>query len=210
MRSTPVIVLDLETTGLSPYASNITEIAAVKVQNGNIIDEFHTLVNPKEPIPRFITRLTGITDHMVKDAPPIQEILPALKTFLGNHPIIAHNAGFDYNFLKHNFEKHLREQMTNTTICTAKLARRIHSQLPSKRLGALCEYYNITLEQAHRAMSDTLATAELYHKFIEQLAQYNICTPEEITSFEKMNCSRAVTFLENKKQKKVVVNYTTT
>lgn len=201
MRSTPAVILDLETTGLSPYASNITEIAAVKVQNGKQIDSFHTLVNPQEPIPRFITRLTGITDDMVKDAPNIKDVLPKLKEFLGNYTIIAHNAGFDYKFLAHNFWKHRREELPNPKLCTAKLARRIHHNLPSKRLGALCEFYNVKLEGAHRAMNDTLATIEIYHNMLTQLEAHNITSEQDVKSFEAMACHRAVTILQEKKKK---------
>ncbi|MCF7799291.1 3'-5' exonuclease, partial [Candidatus Woesearchaeota archaeon] len=173
MRSEPAIVLDIETTGLSPYASNITEIAAVKVANGKQLDSFHTLVNPGEPIPKFITRLTGITDDMVQNAPRIQEVLPELKKFLGNHTIIAHNAGFDYKFISHNMYKHYGEELTNPKLCTAKLARRIHSTLPSKRLGALCEFHGVVHNNAHRAMGDTLATIEIYHKMLYELEKGN-------------------------------------
>ncbi len=200
MRNTPVIVLDLETTGLSPYASNITEIAAVKVQNGKQIDSFQTLVNPGEPIPRFITRLTGITNEMVKDAPHIKKVLPKLKKFLGDHTIIAHNTGFDYNFLAHNFWTHSKQEFTNPKLCTAKLARRILSSLPSKRLGTLCEYYGINHQNAHRAMGDTLATFELYQNMLAELEKHDISTREEVEHFERMTCGRAVIMFEERRK----------
>jgi len=96
------IVLDIETTGLSRYIHKITEIAAVKVKDNKIIEEYQTLVNPETKIPRFITRLTGIDNEMVKDAPTINEVMPGLLKFLGNHTIVAHNATFDYGFIAYN------------------------------------------------------------------------------------------------------------
>lgn len=107
------IVLDIETTGLSKYMHNITEIAAVKIKDDKIVDEFHTLINPKEPIPRFITRLTGITNEMVKNSPTIKEALPDFLEFLGSTTIIAHNATFDYGFIEYNAKKHLGKKISN-------------------------------------------------------------------------------------------------
>ncbi len=196
MRSTPIIVLDIETTGLSAYASNITEIAAIKVVNEKEIDSFHTLVNPQEPIPPFITHLTGITNEMVQSAPPIQDVLLPLKKFLGNNPIIAHNASFDYNFISHNLYKHHGEELTNPKLCTAKLARRVHGELPSKRLGALCEFYGITNKRAHRAMGDTKATVELYYRLLAELEEHDISSPEDIIHFEHMTRARAEELLQ--------------
>ena len=192
MKSTPVIVLDLETTGLSPYRHKITEIAAAKVINGEVIDRFHTLVNPEQPIPSFITRLTGITDEMVKDAPTVTSILPSLKEFLGEDIIVAHNASFDYKFLSHNFYMHQRTQLRNPLLCTVKLANRVHSTLPSKRLSSLCEFYGITNEQAHRAMSDVDATIKIFYGMLEHLEKCNICSSSQVLAIEQLARAKAV------------------
>ena len=89
------VILDLETTGLSKKRHRITEIAAVRIKNKKIVDEFQTLVNPKQRIPSFITRLTGITNDMVREAEPIEKVLPSFLDFLGDHTIVAHCATFD-------------------------------------------------------------------------------------------------------------------
>ena len=92
-------IVDIETTGLSAYYHKVTEIAALKYRNGKIVKEFSTLVNPEVSISRFITRLTGIDDGMVKDKPKIKEVIPKFYSFLGDSIFVAHAATFDYNFL---------------------------------------------------------------------------------------------------------------
>jgi len=159
------IVLDLETTGLAKTKDKITEIAAVKVKNNKIIDKFQTLVNPGRMIPAEAVQLTGITNKMVQKEKLIQEILPKLVNFLEDYPIVAHNAEFDHGFLDYNSNKYLKQPITNKKICTVKLARKLFPKIVSCRLNSLCNYFNIDNKQAHRAMSDTLATTKLFLKF---------------------------------------------
>lgn len=184
------IVLDLETTGLSKSRHKITEIAAVKVKDNKIVDEFQTLVNPKTPIPRFITRLTGIDDEMVKHAPTIDKIMPHLLEFLGNTPIVAHNASFDYGFLSHNTSLHTNNTLDNHKICTKRLANRLLPDLPSKKLSHLCDHYEITNEQAHRAMSDVLATNKVLCKFLTVLNEKGFSKLDDILHFQELPLSR--------------------
>lgn len=191
----PVIVLDLETTGVSAYRDRVTEIAAVKYLNGKIVEEFHTLINPGYPIPRHITRITGITDEMVKDAPAIHQVLPELKEFLGSHIIVAHNAGFDFNFLKYNFLMHHNYQLENKTLCTFKLANRL-LDIPRRRLSDCCNYFQITNTQAHRAMSDVLATTQVLSNMVELLSQINRTTTQEVLEFCNMPKAKAEKLLE--------------
>lgn len=178
-------MLDLETTGLSRYYHKITEIAAIRLDKDKIKREFHTLVNPQVRIPRFITNLTGIDNKMVKDAPTIKEIMPAIRKFLGSDIIVAHNAAFDYGFLSYNSEKYLKNPLENNKLCTKKLANRLVPDLPSKKLEHLCHHFNINNQQAHRALGDVYATTELFNKFRLMLEQQNIITPEAIIKFEK-------------------------
>ncbi len=191
MKNSPLIILDLETTGLSPYRHKITEIAAVKIVDNEVVDKFQTLINPEVPIPAFITRLTGISDEMVKDAPVIVDVLPSLKKFLADDVIIAHNASFDFNFLRYNFKTHLGVDLSNPKVCTVKLANRVHEDLPSKKLGFLCEYYGITNSQAHRAMSDVLATKELFLIMREKLLKAGLMSKEDLLTFESLSCQKA-------------------
>jgi len=181
------VVLDLETTGLSRSRHNITEIAAVRVEEGVVVDKFHSLVNPCERIPRFITRLTGITDDMVRDCPTIDKILPDFLDFLGEDVIVAHNATFDYGFISHNVEKHVGIEFRNKRLCTRKLANRLLSDLPSKRLSYLCEHFEIVNTQAHRAMADTLVTADIFSRFLAMMYDNDV---EDIFKFESSRIIR--------------------
>ncbi len=186
----PYTIVDIETTGLSAYYHKITEIAAIKFDGNNIKDEFSTLVNPETSIPRFITRLTGIDDDMVKDAPTIDEAILDFYSFLGNSTFVAHNATFDYKFLDHALKKSHDKNMQNISICTCKLARRLLPGLPSKRLSALCEHFNIINEKAHRAMGDTRATTQIFGNFLDMLKEKDINAIEDILKFQKSKIPR--------------------
>ena len=162
------VIVDIETTGLSRHRHQITEISAIKYQNGKIIDEFTTLINPETKIPRFITKLTGINNEMVKDAPKIHEIIQDFHDFTKDSHFVAHNATFDFNFLNHATKTHLDQELNNTIICTCKLARRLLPELSNKKLGTVCEHFEINNEQAHRARGDALATTQILSKFLDQ------------------------------------------
>ncbi len=185
------VVLDLETTGLSKYKHKITEIAAIKFRKDEVVDTFHSLVNPETKIPSFITKLTGINYEMVKDAPTINQIIPNLKEFLSNHTIIAHNSTFDYGFLNQNHFNHYNEPLSNQHLCTRKLANRLLPDLYSKKLSVLCEHFEITNKQEHRAMADVEVTAKIFSKFLEMMKKKDIKTKEEIVHFEKLPKKRA-------------------
>ncbi|MDD3976046.1 MAG: 3'-5' exonuclease [Candidatus ainarchaeum sp.] len=182
-------VIDLETTGLSPQKDKITEIAAIKVKNNKIIDKFECLVNPEIPIPVQITEITGITDSMVYRQKTIDKVLPDLNNFLKDSIIVGHNINFDYSFLKNNLNKYLNLEIDNKTLCTYKLAKKIFPKIVSCRLNSLCNYFNIENKNAHRAMSDVLATNNLFLKF--QAIMHNNGIQDEIQILDF--------FLSNKK-----------
>ncbi len=167
-QTTNYIVLDLETTGLHPHQSAITEIAAIKFDGNQVLDSFHTLINPQRTISAGITRLTGITNAMVADAPFIQEVMPLFQDFLQGDIIVGHNVSFDFRFLNHYHYLSFQEYLNNETICTMKLARRYLSSLPNKKLMTVCEYLGIENSQAHRAMSDARATLEVFQYFLQK------------------------------------------
>jgi DNA polymerase III epsilon subunit family exonuclease len=179
------VVIDIETTGLSSYYHKITEIAALKYSNGKIQDEFVTLVNPEVHIPHFITRLTGITDEMVKGQPKVNEVLPGLREFLSDDIFVGHNVGFDYKFIEQASLKNLGLGLNNPTLCTCKLARRLLPELPSKKLGSLCTHFNITNDQAHRAKADALATAKILENMLLLLKEKDIHKVEDVLNFQK-------------------------
>lgn len=189
-------VLDLETTGLSRERHRITEIAALKYDlSGNLLGEFHSLINPETPIPRFITRLTGITDDLVKDSPKIHEVLPGFLDFVGDSVLVAHNAAFDFGFLNHNSSLHLGKPLNNDCLCTRRLASRILSDLPSKKLSCICDYFELTNDQAHRAMTDTKVTAEIFKNFLQTLHASNFKTKDELLKFQTFPIAKSVKLL---------------
>lgn len=184
------IVLDLETTGLSKSYHKITEIAAIKVKNHEIVDQFETLVNPETRIPSFITRLTGINNEMVQNQPKVNQAIMELDEFIEDLPIIAHNASFDYGFIEHNYLLHLKKKLNNDKICTRKLANRLVQHLPHKKLSSLCYYFNIKNDQAHRAMSDVLATHKVFENFLKLMKDKGYESRSEVIKFEKSKIQR--------------------
>lgn len=128
------VVVDVETTGARAMAHRVTEIGAVKVVNGKVTETFQTLIHPDRPIPEKITRITGISDAMVKDAPRFQEIAAEFRAFLGDAVFVAHNAKFDYGFLKAEFTR-LGESLRCPTLCTVVAMRKYYPGLESYSLG---------------------------------------------------------------------------
>lgn len=151
-------VVDIETTGTEINYDKITEIGAVKVINGVIKEQFHTLVNPEISIPERIIELTGIDDELVKDAPTIDMVYPDFFKFLQGSVFVAHNVEFDYRFLK-RVGKDLGYVINNETLDTLYLSRKILPSLKNHKLNTVCEHFNITFRH-HRALADAYATAE--------------------------------------------------
>lgn len=155
------VCLDFETTGLSGQKDRVTEIGAVKVQDGEVVQRFSTLVNPGRPIPPRVVALTGISNDMVEPYPSIYELLPVFLGFLGRLPLVAHNAKFDCKFLERDLDK-MGRSIENPVADTLQLARLRCPGLPSYKLGYLTDYFEIPLNDAHRAWCDAEATARLY------------------------------------------------
>jgi len=154
------VVVDVETTGGRAGNHRMTEIGAVKVQNGVIIDEFQTLLNPQRSIPAFITKLTGITQDMVKDAPIFAQIADDFSDFLGDAIFAAHNVNFDYGFIKAEYER-IGKRFRAPKICTCSSMRKYYPGLRSYGLKNLCAEFHIDLDSHHRALCDAKAAAEL-------------------------------------------------
>jgi DNA polymerase III subunit alpha, Gram-positive type len=169
MNNKHYIVLDIETTWLSKYKHQITEIAAIRFDGENILDRFHTLINPQRNIPSGITRLTGITNEMVSNAPVISEIIPDFLNFIKDDIIVAHNSSFDMWFLSENIYKHKWFWIENNCLCTRKLTSRLIPELPKKNLGSICEHMWLINKNAHRAMSDTIVTVEVFRNLLTLL-----------------------------------------
>ena len=162
--------LDLETTGLSSQNDAIIEVGAVRVRGGEISAEFSRLIDPGRPLPRFITRLTGIHDADLDGQPAIEDILPELLEFLGGDALVAHNASFDIGFLNAQLEREGRPPLSNPILDTLLLSNVLLPRLRDHRLATLTAYYGVDLERAHRAIDDTRATAEVYLALTGELA----------------------------------------
>ena len=164
------VVFDIETTGFSSVMNHIIEIGAVKVENGKIVDRFSTYVNPQEPIPYRITKLTTITDADVMDAPTIDQVLPEFFAFCEGCVLVAHNASFDTGFIKENARK-LELPYAYTHVDTLAMARVLLPQLAKFTLDHVAKTVGVSLENHHRAVDDAEATAEIFEKFIPMLLE---------------------------------------
>ena len=158
-------IIDVETTGKGINGNRITEICAVRLKDGEIIDKFTSLVNPEQYIPPFITNLTGIDDSMVADAPLFNEVADRIIEISSGAIFVAHNVTFDFNVLRSEF-KRLGHSFTRKKLCTVRLSRKLIPQLFSYSLGNLCASVGIPLNNRHRAEGDTDATVILFKKLL--------------------------------------------
>ncbi len=175
----PVVVLDFETTGLNTKTDCIIEIGAVKLYQHTIIDSYGTLVNPKVSLEPIITKITGITDMMLRDQPLIEEAFPKLLDFIGNCPIVAHNASFDVAMLESELKRQNRI-LDVPQIDTLTFSRKLYPQLRSHRLKALCKHLGVSLKDAHRAVNDATATAQCLDKMLNVLKEQGATQLEHI------------------------------
>lgn len=162
MNHTPLVFLDIETTGSSARNARITEIGALRVENGRVVSTYKQLINPERTVPPFITRLTGISDEMVWDAPTFRGIADDFELFLDGALFIAHHAVFDYGFIKMEFEK-IGYKFNMHRACSARLSRRLYPEHKSHALDRIIERMNLTVNSRHRAYDD----AEVVWKFFE-------------------------------------------
>lgn len=167
-------IVDIETTGGSPKNSKITEIAIYKHDGEKVIDEYETLVNPEIPIPKFIANLTGINDEMVRSAPKFYEIAKSIVEFTEGCVFVAHNVGFDYGVLRHEFRS-LGFDYRLPHLCTVRASRQVLPGHESYSLGKLSKALGIVIKGRHRAGGDALATAELFTMLFEK-DKYNLET----------------------------------
>lgn len=188
LADTTFVVVDLETTGASPrIGAGITEIGAIKVRGGQVLGEFATLVNPGEPIPAFISVLTGITDAMVASAPRITTVLPAFLEFCGSTDtvLVAHNAPFDIGFLSAAAREQGLTFPKFAVVDTARLARQVISRDEARncKLATLAALFRSDTTPNHRALDDAKATVDVLHGLIARLGNLGIRTLADLTTF---------------------------
>jgi DNA polymerase-3 subunit epsilon len=168
------VVVDLETTGGRAGPGTIIEIGAWKMSGRRLVESFQSLVRPHRAIPRFVTGLTSISNEMVREAPSIEEVLPAFREFLGESVMVAHNAAFDFSFLDFEFRRIFGLGLNNPVICTLRMARRFMPSLKRKRLDALAEHFGLSTEGRHRGLGDARMAAEILSIFIEMAAKMGL------------------------------------
>ena len=156
----PIVVLDFETTGLNTQTDRVIEIGAVKLVGGTIADSMSVLVNPKQPLKPRITEITGISDNMLADKETAETAIPALMDFIGDSPIAAHNASFDVSVLKAELRR-LGRTFSAPVLDTLTFSRKLYPEMKSHKLGSVCKQLGVSLKNAHRAVHDATATAQI-------------------------------------------------
>ena len=186
LKSSTLVVFDLETIGLSPVKGKIIEIGAVKIKEGTVIGRFSQFVDPKIPIPPYTTRLTSITDDMVIGEPTIEQALPKFLDFCGDCVLVGHNVSFDIGFIKENC-KRLGIEKEFTCIDTMGLSRAFYPEQARHNLDAVCKKLEVVNEHHHRAIADAECTAQIYEKFEQKLFEREIFDLEKLKELEELS-----------------------
>ncbi|MBW3572281.1 MAG: 3'-5' exonuclease [Gemmatimonadetes bacterium] len=175
LREESFVVVDVETTGGSPWRGHrVTEVAAVRVRGGRIEDTYSTLVNPERPIPAMITHLTGITQAMVADQPRFAQVARQVSGALEGSVFVAHNAAFDWRFMCHEMSLATGLTLSGRQLCTVRLSRKLLPQLPSRSLDGLALYFGVEIESRHRALDDAVATAKVLLRLMDLLEEQGV------------------------------------
>lgn len=195
LHTLPYVVVDVETTGGQPWGvDRVTEVAAVYVDGAATSVAFHSLLNPGRPIPWHITRLTGIDDAMVRDAPRFEDIAGELAAHLVGRVFVAHNAPFDFGFLDSEFSRVAPtslESLVLGQLCTVRLSRKLLSHLPRRNLDAVSAHYGVSITDRHRASGDALATAEVLKGLLRDASHRGVHTWDDMDVLLSRRTSRA-------------------
>ena len=190
--SHPIAVIDFETTGISPgQGARATEVAIVLMEGGVVVDRFQSLMKTGAWIPPFITQLTGITNAMVNAAPAAAEVMAQAARFVGNAPMVAHNASFDSKFWQAELAL-AGVPAPQPFACTVLLSRRLYPQAPSHKLGVLVDYHGLPRTgQAHRALADAEMAAALLARMQHDLrTQWRVAQPAHALLMALQRCAR--------------------
>lgn len=214
-------IVDIETTGSYAAANGITEISIHVFDGEKVIEIYETLINPQQPIPYFIQAMTGITDNMVANAPPFDEVAEKIFSILDNKIFVAHNVNFDYSFVNAQL-KASGFELNCKKLCTVRLSRKIFPGFPSYSLGKLCHSLGIIIKDRHRAGGDTAATVKVFELLLQHDKEQHIAKslqrnskesvlPPHVpkTDFEKLPYTPGVYYFHNEKGKVVYVGKAT-
>ncbi len=188
----PIAVIDFETTGLSPaMGDRATEVAIVLVEGDKVVDRFQSLMNAGVRIPAFITGLTGITNAMVASAPDAATVMADASRFVGNAPLVAHNASFDRKFWEAELSR-AGERATQPFACTMLVARRLYPHAPSHKLGVLVDYHRLPKAgRAHRALADAEMAASLLGQIQHDLrSRHGVARPDHALLMALQRCAK--------------------
>ena len=169
LRDLAYVVVDVETTGTRANAGDrITEVAAVRVRGGEVVEVYETLVNPERSIPHHITALTRITWDMVREAPRFADVAPRLTEVLTGSLFVAHNAGFDWRFVNAELERVNGTRLNGDRLCTVRLARTFLPNVRRRSLDSLAHYFGVEIAARHRAAGDAVATARVLIRLLRE------------------------------------------
>ena len=188
----PIAVIDFETTGSSPgQGARATEVAIVLVEGGQVVAQFQSLMNAGVHIPPFITQLTGITNAMVNAAPDAAQVMADAARFVGDAPMVAHNAAFDSKFWQAELAL-AGVPAPQPFACTVLLSRRLYPQAPSHKLGVLVDYHGLPRTgQAHRALADAEMAAALLARMQHDLrTQWRVAQPDHPLLMALQRCAK--------------------
>jgi len=181
LKAISCVVVDIETTGLEAEQCEITEVAALRIEKGEIVDVYNSLIKVHHALPPEIIKLTGITDEMLQEeGKEKKQVLRGLYDFVKDTPLIAHNIEFDLPFINHHLHKEWSIILRNPQICTLKLSRKLLPGLASHKLGQVAKHFQIPTPLTHRAPGDVEITYELWLKLIGLLEKQGITTLEAL------------------------------
>lgn len=192
-------VLDVETTGLEPdWGHRVCEVGVLVWRGGTEVDRFWSLVNPHRPIEPAAALVNRLTEEMLRDAPPMEDILPSLETILADRVLVAYNAAFDVGFLRREFRLAGRELPPLRIIDVMALAKRLLPDLGRYPLVRVVQALGIEFSSPHRAMADVLATSEVLHRFLGLLSAQGITAVEEIEAITRPTSADAESLRRDK------------
>jgi DNA polymerase-3 subunit epsilon len=188
----PIAVIDFETTGISSERGDrATEVAIVMLEGSRVVDRFQSLMNTGVRVPSFITRLTGISNAMLAAAPPADEVMTAASRFVGDAPLVAHNAAFDRKFWVGELAR-LGLSAPQPFACTLLLSRRLYPEAPNHKLGTLVDYHGLPRTgEAHRALADAEMAAALLGRIVHDLrTRHGVARPDHALLQAMQRCGR--------------------
>jgi DNA polymerase-3 subunit epsilon len=183
-----IVVLDFETSGMSPdYGDRAIEIGAVRLEKGVVVDEFQALMNPGFRVSGFIEDFTGISNQMLAEAPPCEQVMLQFADFLGDANLLAHNASFDRRFLESEMN-YIKRAYKGEFCCSLLVSRRVFQDAPNYKLGTLVNYVDLAVDgQFHRALYDAQMTSAIWLEMLEKIRADFACINISFSTMKKLS-----------------------